>query len=123
MKTSVNKEQPSAQVETWFVIEVCERELISVVQLATQKEAIQRANELLEAHAASICYEEEFAELMEELSCDPDADKGSCEVNVAREGREGAWCNWHDINWDAFVVQIDTIPEQTIITRAPTENY
>jgi len=103
--------------KSWLVIEVCERELGKILQLPTEEAAFEQANELLKKHAKNIGYEDEFAELEKELAADPDADEGSCEVQVAHKGRTGAWCNWHDEHWDAFVIQMEDIMSHDTVMR------
>jgi len=94
---------------TWMVIEIQDRSLLKAAQFATQQEAIDYANELLKKHVKEIGYEEEFAELMDEFTDDPYADEDSSDVHIAKPGREGAWCNWHDTHWDAYVDEVPAL--------------
>lgn len=104
--------------KVWLVVEVCERELGEIVQFPTQEAAIKRANEMLKAHAENIGYGDEFFELKADLDVNPDADEDSYEIHIAPKGREGAWCNWHDTHWDAFVVQLEGILSRDAATQA-----
>lgn len=78
-----------------IVIETIERDIIQVIDVASVEEGIRKANELLEAHVASIDRLDDFEDR---------EDEGE-EWDFASKDSLNAWCNWRNDNWDAHVVE------------------
>lgn len=116
------QETSSPLAKAWLVIEVKERDLISVTLCNTEKAAVDKANELLEEHICSVGYEDRLSEVKEDMEDNPDADVNNGEFQFARVGCTTAWCNLR-YNWDVFIIEIQT-PEsiKTVLDRLMEEN-
>jgi len=95
-----------AKQKKWMVIEVCDRELWTVESFSSREKAETRVNELLVEYVAEIGCEEELAEIQEQLKNNPNAQVDEEGIQFASEKESEAWCNWHDQNWDAYIVLI-----------------
>lgn len=85
-----------ACIAQFVVVEISEREIVSVKPCDTEKDAIDTANRLLAKHCERIGCQAEFAE---------DDGKGDEWDRSTRE-RPYAWCNLQDIFWDAHIVNM-----------------
>lgn len=95
-----------AKKKNWMVIEVCDRELWTVEFFSSREKAETRVNELLVEYVAEIGCEEELAEILELLKRNPNTRVDEEGIQFASEKESEAWCNWHDKNWDAYIVLI-----------------
>lgn len=116
------QETASPLTKRWLVAEVKERDLISVALCNTEKVAVDKANELLEAHICEIGYGDRLTEIKEDMEENQDADACNGEFQFARVGRTMAWCSLK-CDWDAFIIVIQT-PESVkpVLDRLMEEN-
>lgn len=78
----------------YAVVEVCDRELISIASAGDIDSALELANLLLDKHCEGIgctMYKDDYGDMWQ----------------YARADEPNAWCNYRGQNWDAFIDELD----------------
>ena len=101
----------------YLVLEIKDRDPISLSKCETLEEAIEKANELLEIHCGYIGYGEEFQNYMRTYETDPQkANEESAKIGAASKyDPDNAWCGFDDQHWDAYIVDMDAASMGTTI--------
>lgn len=83
---------------SFLVIEVYERGIDKVQPATTRKQAVDIANTLLKDHCRSIGHIDDYTRALQ------NTDEPTDGIQFASLDNMSAWCNWHNLHYDAHII-------------------